>query len=280
MKIIAGSSSPMLAKNLAKEIGAEIADVSIKRFPDGECYVRINEEIEHAIIVQNTYPDENIVELFLLQDAARRIANRIDVVIPYYGYGRQDKIFENGEAISAEKMARLIEQDADSIILVNPHKEHIKNFFTKPVKLCDAVPAIAEYFKGRVDAIIAPDKGALYMAKKAGEIIGCEHNYFEKTRISSNEVRMEIKDMNVESKKLLILDDIISTGGTMRRAIEMLKEQGAAEIYAACIHGLFIGNADERILEAGCSELVATDTIESAYSRVSVAREVAKLLRS
>lgn len=279
MKIIAGSSSPMLAKNLAKIMSVEIADVSIKRFPDGECYVKINEEIDHAIIVQNTYPDENIVELFLLQDAARRVANKVDVIIPYYGYGRQDKIFESGEAISAEKMARLIEQDADSIILINPHKEHIRNFFTKPVELCDAVPAVAEYFKGKVDAVIAPDKGALYMAKKAAEIIGCGYNHFEKTRISSNEVKMEIKDMDVEDKRLLILDDIISTGGTMRKAIELLKEQKAASIYAACIHGLFIGNADERILQAGCSELVATDTIETAYSKVSVAKEVAKLLR-
>jgi ribose-phosphate pyrophosphokinase len=277
-KIIAGSSSPMLAKNLAKELGIEIADVSIKRFPDGECYVKLNEEIEYAIIVQNTYPDENIVELFLLQDAARRVADRIDVIIPYYGYGRQDKIFEEGEAISAEKMAKLIQQDADKVILINPHKEHIINFFDIEAKACDAVPAVAEYFKGRVDAVIAPDKGALYMAKKAAEIIGCAYNYFEKTRISSNEVKMEIKDMEVEGKNLLILDDIISTGGTMRKAIEMLREQKATNIYAACIHGLFIGNADERILQAGCKELVATDTIETAYSKVSVAREIAKLL--
>ena len=278
MKIIAGSSSPMLAKNLAKELGIELANVSIKRFPDGECYVKLNDEIEHAIIVQNTYPDENIVELFLLQDAARRIASKIDVIIPYYGYGRQDKIFEDGEAISAEKMAKLIEIDADKVILVNPHKEHIRNFFSVPAIICDAVPAIARYFEGKVDAVIAPDKGAVYMAKKAAEIIECSYNYFEKTRISSNEVKMEIKDMDVKEKNLLILDDIISTGGTMKKAVEMLRQQNAATIYAACIHGLFIGNADERILQAGCDELVSTDTIETAYSKVSVAKEIAKAI--
>ncbi|RLF51806.1 MAG: ribose-phosphate diphosphokinase [Thermoplasmata archaeon] len=277
-KIVAGSSSPMLAKNLANELNIEIADVSIKRFPDGECYVKINEEIKHAIIVQSTYPDENIIELFLLQDALKRMAERIDVVIPYYGYGRQDKIFENGEAISAEKMAKLIQQDADSVILVNPHKEHIIKFFDIEARICDATPTLAEYFDGKIDAVIAPDKGALEMAKKAGEKIGCKYNHFEKKRISSNEVVMEVKDMELTGKKVLIIDDIISTGGTMVKAIEMLRNQGVNEIYVACIHGLFIGNADERILKAGCKEIVATDTIETAYSKVSVAKEIAKYL--
>jgi len=280
-KIIAGSSSPTLAKNLSLEMNVPIAEITIKRFPDGECYVRIHEKMDEAIIISNTYPNENIIELFLLQDAARKMgAEKISVIIPYYGYGRQDKVFEEGEAVSAEKIAKLIEQDADKIILVNPHKEHIINFFSVEAKICDGVPSIAEYFKGRVDAVIAPDKGALEMAKKASEIIDCEYNYFEKTRISSNEVRMEIKDMNVEGKKLLIIDDIISTGGTMIEAIELLNKQKAYEIYVSCIHGLFIENADERILKVGCKEIVTTDTIETVYSKVTVAKKIANLLKN
>lgn len=116
------------------------------------------------------------------------------------------------------------------------------------------------------------------MAKKAAGIIKCDYNHFEKTRISGSEVKMEIKDMDVKGKNLLVLDDIISTGGTMAKAVEILKQQGAGEIYAACIHGLFIKNADERIMHAGCSQIVSTDTIESPYSHASVAKEVAKLL--
>jgi len=278
MKIVAGSSSPMLAGNIAKIMNAEMADISIKRFPDGECYVKFNEKVRHAIVVQNTYPDKNLVELFLIQDALKRMGAEVDVVIPYYGYGRQDKMFEEGEAVSAAKMAKLIEMDADRVILINPHKEYILNFFTIKSSICDGVPAIAEYFKGMVDAIIAPDKGALYMAEKAASIMGCDYDHFEKTRISGSEVRMEVKNMDVEGKKILILDDIISTGGTMAKAVELLKKQGGSKIYAACIHGLFIGNADERILKAGCDELITTDTIESSYSRVSVAKEVVKAL--
>ena len=267
----------MLAKNLSKILNIPIANVSIKRFPDGECYVRLHEEVEHAIIVQNTYPDENIIELFLLQDAARRMANRIDVVIPYYGYGRQDKIFEYGEAISAEKMARLIEQDADSVTLINPHKQHIMNFFSIPAHSIDATTALAEYFKGKVDIVIAPDKGAAGMAEKAAAVIGCQHDYFEKHRISGNEVETKLKKVGVEGKNVVIIDDIISTGGTMLQAIKQVKEQGANNIYVACIHGLFIGNADDKIMEAGVKEIVTTDTIESAYSKVSVAKEIATL---
>ncbi|MCD6573141.1 MAG: ribose-phosphate diphosphokinase [Thermoplasmata archaeon] len=277
-KILAGSSSPMLAKNLSKETGYPIASVSIKRFPDGECYVKLNEEVEHAIIIQNTYPDENIIELFLLQDAVRRMAGRMDVIIPYYGYGRQDKIFEYGEAISAEKMARLIEQDASSVILINPHKEHIINFFSIPAKIADATETIAEYFKGKVDMVIAPDKGAASMAAKAASVIQCEYDYFEKHRISGSVVETKLKKMDVAGRNVVILDDIISTGGTMIQAIKQLVKQEANDIYVACIHGLFIGNADDRILQEGAKEIVTTDTIESAYSKVSVAREIANLL--
>lgn len=279
MKIVAGSSSQSLAKNLSSEMDIPIADATIKRFPDGECYVRINEKIREAIIVQNTYPDSNIIELFLLQDAAVKMgAEKIIVVVPYYGYGRQDKTFEEGEAVSSEKIAHLIEQDADSIILVNPHKPHIANFFGAGAGICDGMPPLAEYFEGRIDAVIAPDKGALEMAKKAAGIIKCDYDYFEKTRISGSEVKMEIKEMDAKGKNLLIMDDIVSTGGTMAKAVEMLNRQGAERIYAACIHGLFIKNADKRIMNAGCSELASTDTIESIYSRASVAKEVAKLL--
>ncbi|MEM1513681.1 MAG: ribose-phosphate diphosphokinase [Candidatus Thermoplasmatota archaeon] len=280
MKIVAGSSSKNLAKRISEKLNVEMAKIILKRFPDGECYVRIDGEFEHAIIIQNTYPDENIIELFLIQDAVSRFAKRIDVVIPYYGYGRQDKIFEKGEAISAMKIAKLIEESADRVILINPHKEHIKNFFDIEVNICDATPLLVKYFNKKIDAIISPDEGAIEMAKKSAEILNCEYNYFKKERISSDEVIMELKDMNVEGKRALILDDIISTGGTMKKAVEILKKQGAKEIYTACIHGLFINNADKKILEAGCNEIVSTDTIETKYSKVSVADEISKYLYS
>ncbi len=280
MKIVAGSSSQNLAKRISEKLNIDMANIFLKRFPDGECYVRIDDEFDHAIIIQNTYPDENIIELFLIQDAVSRFAKEIDVVIPYYGYGRQNKIFEKGEAVSAEKIARLVEENADRVILINPHKEHIKNFFDVEVSICDATPPLTKYFDGKIDVIISPDEGAIEMAKRAAKILNCDYNYFRKKRISEKEVIMELKDMNVEGKKALIIDDIISTGGTMKKAVEILREQGAKEIYTSCIHGLFVAHADEKILNAGCRGIVSTDTIETKYSKVSVANEISKYLCS
>ena len=138
---------------------------------------------------------------------------------------------------------------------------------------------MASYFHNRVDAVVAPDKGALQMAQNAASILKCKSDYFEKTRISADEVRMRVKNMDVAGKRLLIVDDIISTGGTMCKAVEILKNQDATDIYVACIHGLFVKDADKKIFQAGAKELIATDTIETSYSKVTLAKDVAKLLR-
>ncbi len=277
-KIIAGSSSSMLAKNLSAELNAPIANVTIKRFPDRECYVRLHEKMDEAILIGNTYPDENIIELLLLQDAARKAgAEKINVVIPYYGYGRQDKIFEEGEAVSAEKIARLIEQDADMVVTVDPHKEYIMKFFTIPAHICSAVEEIARHFMNKVDTVLAPDRGALERAREAAKIIGCPYDYLEKKRLSGEEVEMKAKEMDVAGMDVLIIDDIISTGGTMAEAIKNLKKQKAKHVFISCSHGLFAGNAVERIKKAGCDEIVSTDTLESMYSKISVAKPIADL---
>ena len=278
-KIIAGSSSPTLAHNIAKVLGTSIAKTTVKRFPDGELYVRLHETANEAIIVQNTYPDENIIELLLLQDAVRRIgADSICVVVPYYGYGRQDRVFEEGEAVSAAKLAHLIQQDADMVVTVDPHKEYITEFFDIPAHACSVVSDIARFFAHRVDMVLAPDRGATERAQTAATVISCPYDYLEKKRISGNEVQMQPKELDVHGSTVLIIDDIISTGGTMTEAIKNLKEQGAQEVYAGCSHGLFTGTAVERMTASGCDEIVATDTVESAYSTISAAAAVAACL--
>ncbi len=277
-RIIAGSSSPHLARQLSDTLNVPLAETTVKRFPDGELYVRVHEELDEAIIVQNTYPDGNIVELFLLQDAARRMgADTIRVVVPYYGYGRQDQVFETGEAVSAAKLADLIEQDADMVATVDPHKEYISEFFDIRAHVVTAVRELAEHLSGRADMVLAPDHGALQRAKHAAETISCPYDHLEKTRLSGDQVEMQPKKLDVAGSHVLIIDDIISTGGTMAAAIRNLKKQGAAEVYAACSHGLFAAGAVERIREAGCDDIVATDTIESDFSQVSAAPPLAAL---
>jgi ribose-phosphate pyrophosphokinase len=278
-KIVAGSSSQTLSHNLSKVLDIPIATSTVKRFPDGELYIRLHDEMNEAIIVQNTFPDENIVELMLLQDAVRRVgADTIYVVIPYYGYGRQDRIFEAGEAVSAAKLARLIQQDASMLITVDPHKEYITEFFDIPAYTCSAVNDLASFFVGRVDLVLAPDRGAMERAQAAATILSCPSDYLEKKRLSGDEVRMQPKELDVGGRSVLIIDDIISTGGTMAAAVKNLNEQGASDIYAACSHGLFTGNAVERMTAAGCTEIVATDTVESPYSTITAATTVAACL--
>ena len=282
MHLISGTAGLQLTEKLAAILKRPILDTTIKRFPDNELYVRINKDIsnEHIIIVQTTYPDEKIIELLLLQNAVRDAgATQITTIIPYYGYSRQDKKFKQGEPISAQVLAHHIEIDTDKIITIDPHKKYILDFFTKPAKCVSAITEIAKFLQKKgADMLLAPDKGALGRTQEAAAIIGCDCDYLEKTRIDGSTVKMEPKNLDVTGKSVAIIDDIISTGGTMAMAIKELKKQEAKKVFAACTHGLFIGNAVEKLKKAGCDEIIATDTVNNEYSKVSTAPCLINLL--
>jgi ribose-phosphate pyrophosphokinase len=275
MYVIGGTASKSVAEQLSQHLKIPLINNISKRFPDDELYIRILDDVkgEDIILIQTAYPDEKIIELFLLQDALREAeVNSITVIIPYLGYARQDKKFKDGEPISARAIARLISMNADNIITVDPHKNHILDFFTVPIKSCSAVSLIAEYFsKKNIDMILAPDKGALQRAQQAADIIGCELDYMEKTRINENTVEIKPKHLKVEQKTIGIIDDIISTGGTMATSIKELKKHGAKKVFVSCTHGLFAGDAIKKLISAGCDEIIATDTIENDYSKVNIA---------
>lgn len=283
MLIIGGTASKTVAEDLSKEINAPLVNIIEKRFPDDEFYLRIMDDIsgEHVIIVQTTYPDPNIVELFLLQNAVEEAgAKEVSVVIPYFGYARQDTKFQDGEPISAKAMADLISLNADRVITVDPHKEYILDFFSTSAFSCSAVPELAKYLKKKnIDMILAPDKGALDRAKKASKIIGCEFDYMEKTRIDGTTIEIKLKTLNAKNKNVAIIDDIISTGGTMAKSIQELKKHGAKNVYVACTHGLFAGNAVKKLTQAGCSEIISTDTILGKFSKVKIAPCIAPFLK-
>jgi len=284
MYIICGTASKGIAEDLSKILKIPLAKTISKRFPDKEFYFRILDDVKgkHLVIVQTTYPDSNLVELFLMQNAAEDSgAKKITVVIPYYGYARQDTKFQDGEAVSAKALADLISLNADKVITVDPHKEHILDFFSTAAESCTAVPEIANYLKKHnIDMVLAPDKGALNRAKKASEIIGCEFDYMEKTRIDGSTVKMNPKKLNAKNKTVAIIDDIISTGGTMALAIKELKKQGAKKVLVACTHGLFAADAIKKLSNSGCDEIISTDTIENKYSKVKTANCIAQLLES
>jgi len=283
MYIIGGTASKTVAEDLSKKLGAPLAGTISKRFPDDEFYVRVVDDIsgEHIIIVQTTYPDPNIVELFLLQNAVKESgAKEISVVIPYFGYARQDRKFENGEPISAKAIAGLIGLNADRVITVDPHKEHILKFFSTSAFSCSAVPELAKYLKKKdIDMVLAPDKGALDRAKKASEIIGCDFDYMEKTRIDGETIEIKPKKLDAQNKNAAIIDDIISTGGTMAKSIQELKKNGAKNVFVACTHGLFAGDAVKKLNSAGCNEIISTDTVQGKFSKVKIATRISPFFK-
>lgn len=274
MKLIAGSASQKLSKNLSMVGNSSLVETEIKRFPDGELYIRILDDIknEAVTVVQTTYPDENIIELFLILDAAKRAgADHITAIIPYFGYARQDKQFKKGEPVSASAIASLLSTLADKIITIDPHKNHILEFFSIPAFETSAIPSIAAYLHDKhIDLVLAPDHGALDRAKQAAELLDCDVDYLEKTRIDGNTISITPKNLEVHGRTVAIIDDIISTGGTMAEAIKQLHTQNADMIYVACTHGLFAGNAVKKLREAGCEEIISTDTIQTQFSTVSV----------
>jgi ribose-phosphate pyrophosphokinase len=283
MKIISGTTSETIAEDISKSLKIPIIDRTIKRFPDGELYIRILENIkdENILLIQNTFPDKNIIELFLLQDALREAnVNKIITIIPYFGYARQDKIFQKGEVISAKTLASLISINADEIITIDPHKEHILDFFSIPAYSISAINDLSYYFKNKnIDLILAPDKGAIDRVKKAAEIIKCDYDYMEKKRINEYKIQIKPKNLDVENKKIAIIDDIISTGGTMAKSIYELKKQKAKKVYVACTHGLFVGDAIHKLNSAKCDEIVTSDTILNKFSKIKIVNTISRFLK-
>ncbi len=281
MIVLPGSASKRLAVSLSEQLGCPLAKVESKPFPDGERYVRVDSDLmgKTVIIVQNTYPDEKLVELFILQDAVREFKDtRIVTVIPYFGYARQDKVFKPGETIAARTMAKRIQSASDQVILIDIHAPTIADWFDVPCKSVSSMADIAEYLKDKeVDAILAPDKGALARAGEVAKELGVDFDHMEKTRVDGFTVSMKPKDLDVSGKRVVIVDDIIATGGTIIKATEHLKANGAKEVWAACTHGLFTNDAVPR-LDAVLDRLIATDTLESESTKLSVAPSIVRAL--
>lgn len=286
MKIILGPASVQLGMEIANVLKAETVPVAFKSFPDGESYVRLEGRVqnEDVAIVQTTSPpqDTRLIQLALMADSARRNgAKRIAAVVPYLAYARQDKAFLQGEAVSAETIARMLKvAGVEQLITVNVHQEMLLARFPFPAKSVSAIPLLAEYFrkKGQAKAFaLSPDKGAVHIAEEAKKVLGGECGYMEKRRDRyTGQVSMETKTIDIKGKTVIIFDDIISTGGTIIAAVKILRELIPQKIYVACVHPLLIGEAERLILQAGVEEIVGTDSVPSSVSKVSLAPVISK----
>ena len=290
MKIVLGPSSQELGEKIAQLTGITKISVASRVFPDGESYVRLegNVQDEHVVIVQTTCApqDSRLMQLAFMAAAAKRnSAKKVTAVVPYLAYARQDKIFLQGENISIETIAAMLKAAGiDQLITINVHEANALKLFPFPAKTISAIPLLAEYFtkKGIKKAFaLSPDKGAMYIAQQAQQVLGGEAGHLEKQRDRyTGQTSQTAKGLNVKGKSVIIFDDIISTGGTIVGAAKILREQGAEHVYAACVHGLLIGDAEKRILDAGVEEIVATDSIPSKNSKVSLAPLISQELKA
>lgn len=288
MKIILGPASVSLAEKVAESLRLEKIPVASRTFPDGESYVRLEKPVNdsEAVIVQTTGPpqDTRIIQLALLADAAKRNGvEHVTAVVPYLGYARQDKVFLQGETISIEVVARMLKTaGVDKLLTVNVHQEKVLAKLPFPAESVSAIPLLAGYFrqKGLAGAFaLAPDKGALHLVEEAKGVLKGECGFLEKQRDRySGLVSVEKRELNVKGKVAIIFDDIISSGGTIVATASILKDLGAKDIFAACVHPLLVGDAEKRILQAGVREIVGTDTVQSSVAEVSVAPVIASKL--
>ena len=288
MIVIAGSASPKLSAQVVSLLGAELVNAEIRHFPDGELYVRIDADLRRkpVAIIQSTCPPQNanLVELLLLLDTAKVLgAKRIMAVVPYLAYTRQDKRFKSGESISLRTISKLISQSgAEELITMDIHQEETLGNFSIPAFNQTSMPLIGRYLKGldlRNPIIIGADQGSMKRATLVALELDAEHYHLEKRRITPENVIIYPKNLSVQNRDIVMVDDIVSTGGTIIGATKMLQEQGARDVYVACAHPVLAGNAMQKLKDAGIKQIIATNTIEKDVSVVSVAPLIAEMLK-
>jgi len=286
--VVPGPASQELGRKIAQLLRARVVSIGFKTFPDGESYIQLQGDVEDedvAIVQTNSPPqDTHLVQLFLMADAARDLgAKEVVAVVPYFAYARQDKRFLSGEAFSVKTMMTLLGACGISkIITVNSHNPQILKSFRIPVEDLSAISLIAEYFKikGYEGAFsLSLGKKALDIATQATNVLKGGYDYVATERDKvTGEVKIVRKPLYVKDREVIIFDDIISSGGTMAKAVKAVKDQGARKVYAACVHPLLAEGAEEKIVKSSADGIVGTDCIPSPVSVISVAPLVAQAL--
>ncbi len=289
--IVAGSNTEKLAASVARLLGAKVAAKTVKRFPDGECYVRLDDcdlRGETVHVVHSLYPcqDESLMELFLTIDAVRESGGRPVAVIPYLAYGRQDKIFEKGEPLSLRVIGLALKAlGTEGLLTVDAHFHRRAgrfDFFGVPALNVTAACLLRDHAKKLIKGeftVAGPDKGSadFLSGMEGAAFLSKEKTFSEKGRTRKYQVKSlappGLKDANV-----LLLDDMVTSGGTMIESARALRRQGN-RVYAGCVHGVFLGDS-LKALRKSTERVFCTDTIETAASEVSVAGIIAEGLRS
>lgn len=272
LKIFSLSSNPDLAQKIAEEVGTELGKLSVSHFSDGEIKVNIEESIrgDHVYIVQSTSApvNDNLMELMIMVDALRRAsAKTINVVIPYYGYARQDRKAQPREPITSKLVANMLQMaGVDRILALDLHAAQIQGFFDIPVDHLLGAPLLANYFidhglEGEDVVVVSPDHGGVTRARKLAEFLKSPIAIIDKRRPKDNVAEVMNIIGDVQGKTCILIDDMIDTAGTITLAAQALMDQGAVEVYATCTHPVMSGPAIDRLDQSCIKKVIVTDSI-------------------
>ncbi len=296
MKIISGTAHPKLAQDIASVMGLPLSEVKVNTFPDGESFVQIEESIrgEDVFIVQPTCPptNHNLMELLVMVDAVRRAsAERITAVMPFYGYARQDRKDKPRVPITSKLVANLLTSaGVNRVLTMDLHAAQIQGFFEIPVDHLHAVPVLVKHLKANYVqdmnnlVVVSPDIGGVKNAQIYSQILGTELAIVAKQRISATEVNAHAVIGNVKGKDVLMVDDMTESGGTLCAAAKVLKEHGAARIFAGVAHGVLNSAARERLINSDIERLLCSDSVPMAHGEqvdtVSIAPLFARAIQN
>ena len=288
ISVISGKSSEDLARKLSRKIKANLVKSEVKIFPDGESKITLSGNISKrkSIVVQSIYPpvDTNLVQALSLISKAKEISSEVIAVIPYMGYARQDREFLPGEIVTMKVLANLFKGvGASKIIAVDIHSKMGLKHFTIKSKNVTAIPDLVKYFKKlslKNPLVVSPDQGGKNRAKEFAEKFESEYISLEKKRDrKTGKVQIKTKNSDtVVGRDLILVDDMISTGGSIIKATQFLKKQKCKRVYVACTHALLINNAEKKIKKAGVTSIVSTNTIPGKTSVVDVSSTIAKAI--
>ncbi len=286
--VIGGGASKDLAKRLARKLKAVYIQTETKIFPDGESKVTLGKIPKKSVIlvVQSTYPpvDTNLLQALSIISQVRKISSRTFAIIPYMGYARQDKQFLSGEVITMSVVAKMLQSaGAKKVIVVDIHSNTALNHFNIPTENVSAIPELANYFKKlnlKNPLVVSPDMGGSSRSKKFASLLKTDFIVLKKHRDrKTGSVSIQTAKMDVQGKDLILVDDIISTGGSIIKAAQFLKKQKCKRVFVACTHGLLVEGAEKKIRKAGVSRIISTNTIPGNTSKVDVSGILAKSVK-
>jgi len=287
LSVIAGKSTEDVARKLSKKIKANFVKSQVRVFADGESKITLSGRISKrkSIVVQSIYPpvDTNLLQALSLISKAKETSSEVIAVIPYMGYARQDREFLPGEIVTMKVLGKLFKgAGASKIITVDIHSMIGFKHFSIKTKNVSAIPELVRYFKKlslKNPLVVSPDQGGKERAKEFAKELGSKYITLEKKRDrKTGKVQIKTKNVDVAGRDLILVDDMISTGGSIVKATQFLKKQKCQRVYVACTHALLMNDAEKKIKKAGVTKIVSTNTIPNKTSLVDVSNVIAKAI--